>query len=72
MKLLTSKLDCRDNKLVEYAEVIIKRVVNEQKKLISNLEDQVEVKVTRIQEPEMKVKLLSRYNPLSYMEKNSE
>ena len=57
---------------MEYAEVIIKRVVNEQKKLISNLEDQVEVKVTRIQEPEMKVKLLSRYNPLSYMEKNSE
>ena len=63
VKVLTSKFDYRDNKEVEDSEVELKRVVNEQKKLISNLKDQVEVKERRIQELEMKVKLMIRNNP---------
>ena len=68
VKLLTTKFDYRDNKEVEDSEVELKRVVNEQKKLISNLKDQVEVKERRIQELEMKVKLMIRNNPPSNMD----
>ena len=42
VKVLSSKFDYRDNKEVENTEAELKRVVNEQKKQICNLKDQVE------------------------------
>ena len=63
VKTLTSKFDYRDNKEVEETEADLKSVVKEQKKLICNLKDQVEVKDRRIKELEVKVKLLLTNNP---------
>ena len=71
MKTLTNKFDYRDNKEVENTEAELKRVVNEQKKQICNLKDQVEGKDRRIQELEMKVKLLMRNNPAANMDISS-
>ena len=63
VKTLTSKFDFQETKEVEDDKTNLKRVVKEQKKLISNLKDQVEVKDRRIQELEAKVKLLATNNP---------
>jgi phage shock protein A len=61
VKTLSSKFDFQE-KEVEGDKTNLKRVVKEQKKLISNLKDQVEVKDRRIQELEAKVKLLLSNN----------
>ena len=63
VKTLSSKFDFQETKEVEEDKTNLKRVVKEQKKLISNLKDQVEVKDRRIQELEAKVKLLATNNP---------
>ena len=63
VKTLSSRFDFQETKEVEDDKTDLKIVVKEQKKLISNLQDQVEVKDKRIQELEAKVKLLATKNP---------
>ena len=63
VKILSPKFDFQETKEVEEDKTNLQRVVKEQKKLISNLQDQVEVKDRRIQELEAKVKLLATNNP---------
>ena len=63
VKTLTSKFDFQETKEGEEDKIDLKRVVKEQKKMISNLKDQVEVKDRRIQELEAKVKHLLSNNP---------
>ena len=63
VKTLSSRFDFQETKEVEDDKTDLKIVVKEQKKLISNLQDQVEVKDRRIQELEAKVKLLATNNP---------
>ena len=66
VRTLTSKFDNQNscNRDLSVTEIGLKQVVNEQTKLISNLQDQLFAKDKRIRDLETKVKLLLRNTKL--------